>query len=210
MYIIYIYTYIYIYYNYIYQQQLTWWTTIGLSTRNNQHRSVMFTNLAIIWGAHLAWRCEKQNTVSWSHVGKKLVWILVRMNSKYLYMEVVKLGVPPNHPSHGRPWPWLSIETTMVTWKFPLSENLHIISMNHSKQQHMARCQHIPFVPERTDLQRNQFSPSGHKYALHVCYICMYIIYIHIMYISIINSCRLHSCIIFLHAHKKKVKALYQ
>ena len=141
---------------------------------------------------------------------KKLVWILVRMNSKYLYMEVVKLGVPPNHPSHGRPWPWLSIETTMVTWKFPLSENLHIISMNHSKQQHMARCQHIPFVPERTDLQRNQFSPSGHKYALHVCYICMYIIYIHIMYISIINSCRLHSCIIFLHAHKKKVKALYQ
>ena len=93
---------------------------IDLSTKSNRHRLVMFTNLAIIWGAHLAWRCEKNNTVSWSHVGKKTCVNSSVHEFEILYMEVVKLAVPRNHPSHGRPWPRLSIETTMVTWKFPL------------------------------------------------------------------------------------------
>ena len=132
------------------------------------------------------------------------------MNSKYYtwrlsnwrYPEIIQVMDDHDHD--------LVLKQPWSLGNSPLSENLHIISMNHSKQQHMARCQHIPFVPERTDLQRNQSSPSGHKYVLHVCCICMYIIYIHIIYISIINSCRLHSCIILFHAHTKNVKALYQ
>ena len=153
---------------------------IDLSTKNNRHRLVMFTNLAIIWGAHLAWRCEKKHCLMIScREGKKLVWILVRMNSKYYTWRLSNWGYPQivqvmDDHDHD-----LVLKQPWSLGNSPLSENLHIISMNHSKQQHMAMCQHIPFVPERTDLQRNQFSPSGHKYVLHVCCICMYIIYTH-------------------------------
>ena len=162
----------------------------------------MFTNLAVIWGAHLAWTCEKK-TVSWSHVGTKTC-----VSSSVHEFEIpihggCHIGGTPNHPSLGRPWPWLSIETTMVTWKFPPFRKPPI---NESFKA--ATHGQVPTHPIRARKNRSAKKPIQPKWpqicSTCVLYMYVYYIYIHIMYISIINSCRLHSCIIFFQGKKRQ------
>lgn len=151
---------------------------IDLSTKSNRHRLVMFTNLAIIWGAHLAWRCEKNNTVSWSHVGKKTCVNSSVHEFEILYMEVVKLAVPRNHPSHGRPWPRLSIETTMVTWKFP-SFRKPPYHINESFKA--ATHGQVPTHPIRARKNRSAKKPIQPKWP-QICSACVLYMYVYYIY----------------------------
>ena len=54
-------------------------------------------------------------------------WLILTWHYIYIYIWRVQksrvMRIPLNHPSRG--WPWINIETTMVTWGSPTSRNPH-------------------------------------------------------------------------------------
>ena len=156
---------------------------IDLSTKNNRHRLVMFTNLAIIWGAHLAWRCEKKHCLMIScREGKKLVWILVCMNSKYYtwrlsnwrYPEIIQVMDDHDHDLVlKQPW---SLGNS--PWKFP-SFRKPPYHINESFKA--ATHGHVPTHPIRARKNRSAKKPIQPKWS-QICSACVLYMYVYYIY----------------------------